>query len=148
MAAALWLAVAGVTLTAASAACPSEEWILNDGNCYWKTPFETEWHSGELACHTEFPGSHMVSIHDAIEDTFVHERVATWTWLGLRQHDTGASWAWSDRSDVNWTNWCDGQPAGTGELVAWMNTPDNGCWRASAAVGSYRPVVCKVPEQD
>ena len=148
MAAALWLTVVGVTLTAASAACPSEEWILNDGNCYWEAPFHIEWHSGEFACHTEFPGSHMVSIHDYIENAFVFERLG-WNWLGLTQPKSSDPWHWTDGSAVNWTNWCPGQPEGTGELFAWLHQPDNGCWRtAELAWSSSKPLVCKVPEQD
>ena len=143
MAPLLWLAVA---VTAASASCPTEEWKLNDGNCYWVSPFDVEWLSGDLACHTEFRGARMVSIHDNLESAFVFERVGA-AWLGFRRYDTDSDWYWTDGSPANWTNWCDGQPAGDGQRFAYTPSGGNGCW-ATSDLNGYTHVVCKVPEQD
>ena len=147
--AALWLAMAGATLTAASAACPSEEWIPYDGNCYWKTPFDTRWLSGEDICNTAFPGSHMASIHDSLENAFIYEYVAnfTSTWIGFRRYDDDVPWSWSDGSPANWTNWCDGQPFGYGERFGYMAPDHHGCWMTSNTSGDL-PLVCKTPEQN
>ena len=91
----------------------------------------------------------MVSIHDILEDAFVYERVASYTWIGFRKTANSASWNWSDGTSANFTNWCDGQPVGDEERFAWMPSGSeyNGCWWTSG-VDDYAPVVCKVPEQD
>ena len=142
MAPLLWLAVA---ITAASAYCPTEEWLLDidSGNCYWKSPFTVDWHSGEQTCYFEYPGSHMVSIHDNLENFFVFERVANHTWLGLRT-DTGSGWYWTDHTPANFTKWCDGYPTGESDRVAWLPTERDGCWREGPGT-KYIPLVCKVP---
>ena len=145
MAPLLWLAVVSVAVTAASASCPTEEWLLDRGNCYWKSPFTIDWESGEMACYFEFPGSHLVSIHDDMENAFVFEHVSNWTWLGFITSD--GPWHWSDGSPANWTNWCDGQPTDYFEGYAILFPEENGCWWTGNNY-RYAPVVCKVPEQD
>ena len=145
MAPPLWLAVATVAVTAASASCPTD-FQLDRGNCYWEAPFGVDWQSGELTCYTKFPGSHMVSIHDILENAFVFETMATYsTWTGLRRIHTDSDWYWTDGTPANWTNWCDGQPAGDGERFAWLSGASNGCWSTSSVTG-YTNVVCKLPE--
>ena len=89
----------------------------------------------------------MVSIHDDLENAFVFERVASFTWLGFVRYGTDTDWIWTDGSPANWTNWCEGQPAGEGERFAYLPGGENSCWKTSDISG-HVPVVCKVPEQD
>ena len=88
----------------------------------------------------------MVSIHDALENAFVFERVASYGWIGFGRPDTGKDWYWTDGTPANWTNWCAGQPKYDGERFAVISAADNGCWHTANVTG-YTYVVCKVPEQ-
>ena len=147
MAPALWLAVVSVTAIAGSTACPSEEWLLNDGNCYWKAPFEIAWMSGDETCYSKYEGSRMVSIHDMVENAFVTERVGNGRnfWIGIWRRGTGYDWEWTDGTPVNYTNWCEGQPPEDGQVMAYIPASKNGCWVTSSYIG-YTSLVCKVAD--
>ena len=143
-----WLVTVGVVAAAVSAGCPSSEWILYDGYCYWRSPFTVQFEEGEHVCHTEFAGSHMVSIHHYPENAFVFGDVMqdSPAWIGFERGSDSEPWRWSDGSADDWTIWCAGEPAGWGERLAFMHPNHRGCWTTTDA-NSFTHVVCKIPEQ-
>ena len=89
----------------------------------------------------------MVSIHDNLENAFIFERVTPMgdAWIGFIRPDTDAAWYWTDNTNPNFTNWCAGQPTGTGERYAWVPSDGTDCWHTSD-VHAWTQVICKVPE--
>ena len=147
MATGLWLAVVSGVVAAATAACPPD-WLGDRGNCYWVTPYQVEWKSGSLACYTANPMSQMVTIQDMVENAFVAETVLGTgdAWIGIWRKFDDSDWEWIDKSPVNYTNWCEGQPRGDGQLFAWIaHTNPNGCWSTSTENG-FTDAVCEGPD--
>ena len=87
----------------------------------------------------------MISIHDMMENAFVAERLGG-NWIGLWIRDDNHSWGWTDYTPVNYTNWCQGQPAGNGQRFAYLPGGDDDCWKVSDLYG-YTHTVCKTPEK-
>ena len=139
----LWLTVVGATVAITSAACPSEEWLLNEDYCYWVTPIKVDWKGADVVCYDKHPEARAVSIHDMIENAFVAERFEhSSPWIGLFRFNTNSEWAWTDGTPVNFTNWCQGYPAGDGQRFAYIPPGVNGCWHSYDFTGYVR-TVCK-----
>ncbi|XP_043202106.1 salivary glue protein Sgs-3-like [Amphibalanus amphitrite] len=135
-------------LAAAGAACPSPEWQLYRGQCYWFSSFPLEWRSVASVCELQAPGSRPVSVHDVQVNAFLTEQVLQYQsgWLGLRRSDTGRPWVWSDGSVYDWHNWEPLQPHGDGERCALIHEGGTGGWRtADCSLGYYR-FICQKDE--
>ena len=108
-----------------------------------------EWKSGAGDCYAANPKSHLVSIHDMLENSFVAERVLGngEGWIGLWKRNDGTGYGWSDGSPVNYTNWCEGEPQGDGQRFVYISRPPrpNGCWLTIGEVG-YTVAVCEAPD--
>ena len=144
----LWFALAGGVIAAAIAECPAGWQRSDQGKCYWLTPFQDDWKSADGVCYAVHPGARLVSIQDMLENAFVAERVAAGrtVWIGFwRRYDSG-DWEWADGSPANWTNWCEGQPQGGGQIFGYISSnSDTGCWTSHDDTG-YAHVICEAPD--
>ena len=90
----------------------------------------------------------MISVHDMLENAFVAERVAVDQdfWIGFWRQGTSFEWAWIDDTTVDFTNWCDGEPPGDGQLFAWISySSGDFCWKTTGTTG-YTYAICKIPD--
>ena len=124
------------TLSAAGE-CPIN-WVRHNNSCYLKPPGKTTWLEANQACTTFDPRARLVSVHPDNKDRVktLFETSIDWNaiWIGLfRRHD-GSSWAWSDGTPVDYTNWRDGEPndSGGGEDCVLLVPRDEGKWNDGA----------------
>ncbi|XP_077998784.1 lectin BRA-3-like [Glandiceps talaboti] len=89
--------------------CPST-WPTYGGNCYSFIDAENDWIKAESACKSF--GGHLASIHSRQENEFVVGLLPSSqkVWIGLNDKDWEGEFAWSDGSDVEYTNWANNAP--------------------------------------
>ncbi|CAG0882786.1 unnamed protein product [Cyprideis torosa] len=81
---------------------------LSTNKCYYlKTVTGIKWDQARDFCLSD--GMHLVSIHSAAENTFVHN-LAGVSWIGLNDVATEGEFVWSDGSPTNYANWKASEP--------------------------------------
>ena len=105
------------------------------------------WPDAEADCIKQ--GGHLIAIHDAKIQTFLATEAfaiadTDW-WIGLNDLKTEDSFAWSDASKVDYTNWAGGEPNNAGdEDCANMAPWAGGDWN-DMFCAQVRPYICGLP---
>merc|ERR1719430_1779542 len=115
--------------------CP-KSWPTFEKSCYQLIQKRLSWKDAEIRCKEE--GGHLASIHSKEENDFVFKVVNEgdknhpYYWIGLEGLIPEEQFVWSDKSDLNYTNWKGGkQGSGVGGRCAQIitNQPgNNGKW--------------------
>ena len=106
------------TLSAAGE-CP-DSWSHHNDSCYLMSRSQATWLEANQACAAFDPRARLISVHPDDKDRLQKllteiDRREMHIWIGLfRRHD-GSSWAWSDGTPVDYTNWRDGEPNNLGD---------------------------------
>uniref|UniRef100_A0A3Q3WZL2 Uncharacterized protein n=1 Tax=Mola mola TaxID=94237 RepID=A0A3Q3WZL2_MOLML len=96
----------------------NEPWVFYRGAEYLlaKQPFD--WDSVSLAC--QMMGAYLLSIHSREELHFIKERLhsalslgPTDWWIGMSVGQAGEEVRWSDKTEVDFQNWAEGNASGT-----------------------------------
>ncbi|XP_059970066.1 killer cell lectin-like receptor subfamily F member 1 [Mesoplodon densirostris] len=82
----------------ASKSCPSEDWKLHGGKCYWVVESDKSWDESENDCVMK--NSHLMVIRDFIDMSFLWQNLQASTsyWVGLRIPPGEELWTWVDNS--------------------------------------------------
>ncbi|CAG0890008.1 unnamed protein product [Cyprideis torosa] len=82
---------------------------LSTNKCYYLKTITpgTRWIDARDSCRAD--GMHLVSIHSATENTFVHD-LAGISWIGLNDLATEGEFVWSDGTPTNYANWKPSEP--------------------------------------
>ncbi|XP_076455860.1 macrophage mannose receptor 1-like [Babylonia areolata] len=141
------------TVTTVKGGC-EEGWMAHGEYCYRLIPDSVRsWPGAGYACRQL--GASLVSVHSKEEMDFVNSVVLTKAalvtgnvWLGLsKAEDNG--FAWSDGSEVEFTDWAEGEPSDTDseghqDCVQWSLT--TGSWSDVDCFNS-NPFVCKTLQE-
>ncbi|XP_015398024.1 C-type lectin-like domain family 1 isoform X2 [Panthera tigris] len=78
--------------------CPSKDWRLHGGKCYWVAEANKSWHESKNDCATK--NSHLMVIRDFIDMSFLwkHLNTGVFYWIGLTIPPGGESWTWVDNN--------------------------------------------------
>lgn len=167
-----WLIAAttlgGASMPAAAAVDMSTlvQWkVENGGNGHWYalTDSRTSWTVANAAATAA--GGHLASINSAAENAFIGtafgftRSVDTIYWIGLKRTAANGPFAWTDGSELTYTNWNPGEPnndrglenyaalnwyapnVSGGRFGTWNDTPDEGVIFANPTPQPYRGVV-------
>jgi len=100
-------------------------WRRIGTSCYIISSEEAWVSDAERACDRLAPGAHLASVH-AESQQGINDMIASsdrpGVWIGLQR--AGDTWAWSDGSVLDVTNWSPGQPDNSG------GDEDCGYWRS------------------
>nr|XP_033722931.1 killer cell lectin-like receptor subfamily F member 1 isoform X2 [Tursiops truncatus] len=82
----------------ASKSCPSEDWKLHGGKCYWVAKSEKSWNESKNDCVMK--NSHLMVIQDFIDMSFLWRNLQASAsyWVGLRIPPGEELWTWVDNS--------------------------------------------------
>ncbi|XP_043230143.1 lectin BRA-3-like [Amphibalanus amphitrite] len=142
------LAFLVAAVAGAEAACPAD-WVELNGDCYWWTPSSISGSQLADACRAVLTDAVPVSVHSAAQNSQLAESLVHGfpVWLGLYRPDgSGAEFAWTDGSQIDFQFWADGQPAGDGELCVYINAdPQTGTWAACDCQQWMLPYMCRLP---
>ncbi|XP_072020262.1 macrophage mannose receptor 1-like [Amphiura filiformis] len=132
--------------------CP-DGWRIFRGNCYQlNTNIKYTWTDSKHYCETQ--GSFLVDIQSSIENNYITSLFdeldnvgITDFWIGISDLVQDGSFAWSDGSNIAYTNWNADQPSDT------VNIPDCGTIFTGSTEGKWstgncyglQAFVCKVP---
>jgi len=89
---------------------PAIVWSKCYGNsCYYKTPSAMSWTEADKFCVDL--GAELASVHSTEENTFIYYLCGSQDscWLGFSDAEVEDVWEWSDGSNVEYTNWNDGE---------------------------------------
>lgn len=98
--------------------CPWE-WIFFQGNCYFFSSSQKNWHQSVIACQDV--EAQLVVIKSAEEQTFLKLRIPKddpRTWIGLSDLKHEGKWHWVDNSTLSSSfskYWNDGEPNSHGD---------------------------------
>ncbi|XP_025785886.1 C-type lectin-like domain family 1 isoform X2 [Puma concolor] len=78
--------------------CPSKDWRLHGGKCYWVAEANKSWHESKNDCAMK--NSHLMVIRDFIDMSFLwkHLNTGVFYWIGLTIPPGGESWTWVDNN--------------------------------------------------
>ncbi|XP_039079913.1 killer cell lectin-like receptor subfamily F member 1, partial [Hyaena hyaena] len=81
--------------------CPSKDWKLHGGKCYWVAEKNKSWHESKDDCAVK--NSHLMVIRDFIDMSFLwkHLNVKVFYWIGLTIPPGRESWIWIDNSSFD-----------------------------------------------
>ncbi|XP_058138765.1 killer cell lectin-like receptor subfamily B member 1B allele B isoform X2 [Dasypus novemcinctus] len=86
----------------ANQSCPSKDWKLHEGKCYWVSETKNSWKESQADCAMK--NSLLFVIRDFIDMSFLwlHLNTSSFYWMGLSR-TTEKLWIWTDNSsfDVN-----------------------------------------------
>ncbi|XP_022350901.1 killer cell lectin-like receptor subfamily B member 1B allele B [Enhydra lutris kenyoni] len=76
--------------------CPSKDWKLHGGKCYWIAEDKKSWDESKNDCAMK--NSHLLVIRDFIDMSFLWRYLNTsvFYWIGLSIPPGGQSWTWVD----------------------------------------------------
>jgi hypothetical protein len=79
-------------------------------SCYHKAQYPMLWTEADNFC--EELGAELASVHSTEENTFLYYLCGSEDscWLGFSDAEVEGVWEWSDGSNVDYTNWGDGEP--------------------------------------
>jgi len=95
---------------------PTFDWSQCYGeSCYHKAQSPTSWTEADNFC--EDLGAELASVHSTEENTFLYYLCGSedYCWLGFSDAVVEGVWNWSDGSNVEYTNWDDGEPNDHGD---------------------------------
>jgi hypothetical protein len=136
-----------------AAACTGPGLSFNplNGHCYRFTPILLGWMAARSDCQQW--GADLVSITDAMEETFVDNIInpetasdagdagPDYAWIGLEKGDAG--YVWSDGEPIGFTDWAGAEPTGK-PCVVHYNAHFSDHW-ASYQCNVNAPYVCERP---
>ena len=102
--------------------CPSG-WEEFDGQCYKFVDKTPTWDEALQECLSI--GATLASITNKATNDFLLTIATKWSMVG-GHHLTDGTWAWTDGSPWNFTNWAPGEPNNQNERWLWMGGPDAG----------------------
>ncbi|XP_054446928.1 killer cell lectin-like receptor subfamily B member 1B allele B [Pteronotus mesoamericanus] len=78
--------------------CPSTDWKLHGGKCYWVAKYKKSWIESKNDCVTK--NSQLMVIRDFIDMSFLwlHLNCSDSYWIGLSIPANGKSWTWVDNN--------------------------------------------------
>ncbi|XP_068825911.1 killer cell lectin-like receptor subfamily B member 1B allele A [Capricornis sumatraensis] len=78
--------------------CPSKDWKLHGGKCYWIAEHENKksWNESKNDCVMK--ESHLMVVRDFSDMTFIWQNIHDSFWVGLRIPPGGKLWTWLDNS--------------------------------------------------
>lgn len=96
----------------------SENSVEYNGHSYLLyTDMTNSWEEAENFCKSH--GGHLATINDSEENSFIYNYMISCgyqsAYFGLVDRNYDGIWAWADGSDVNYTNWAEGEPNSTSE---------------------------------
>ncbi|XP_077026100.1 putative C-type lectin-like domain family 1 isoform X2 [Tamandua tetradactyla] len=85
----------------ANQSCPSKDWKLHGGQCYWVSESKSSWGKSQADCATK--NSHLVVIQNFIDMSFLwlHLNHSRLYWIGLSIPTGRDSWTWIDNSSFD-----------------------------------------------
>ncbi|XP_072040001.1 uncharacterized protein [Amphiura filiformis] len=99
--------------------CP-EDWIASEDFCYLVSDDKLDYEQASSTCSEN--GATLTSILSNEEQTF-HSVLLTvlvkeHAWIGLDDLQTEDNFAWTDGSDISYTNWAPGEPNNQGGIIS------------------------------
>ncbi|XP_004438876.1 PREDICTED: killer cell lectin-like receptor subfamily F member 1 [Ceratotherium simum simum] len=81
--------------------CPSKDWKLHEGKCYWVSENKKSWNESKNDCAMK--NSHLMVIQDFIDMSFLwlYLNTSAFYWIGLSIPPGGRSWTWVDNSSFD-----------------------------------------------
>lgn len=81
--------------------CPSDDWKLHGGKCYWTAERMKSWNESKNDCAMK--NSHLMVIQDLIDMSFLwqHLHHSASFWIGLSIPSGGISWNWVDNNSFD-----------------------------------------------
>ncbi|KAM5254747.1 killer cell lectin-like receptor subfamily B member 1B allele A [Hipposideros larvatus] len=81
--------------------CPSNDWTLHGGKCYWVAQRKKSWNESKNDCAMK--NSHLMVIQDFIDMSFLwqHLHYSVSYWIGLSIASEGTSWTWVGNSSFD-----------------------------------------------
>ncbi|XP_020143227.2 putative C-type lectin-like domain family 1 isoform X1 [Microcebus murinus] len=81
--------------------CPTKDWKLHGGNCYWVAETKKSWRESQNECAMK--NSHLIVIQDFTDMSFLwlYQKSSAFYWIGLTVPPEGESWTWVDNSSFN-----------------------------------------------
>jgi len=115
-----------------------------ENTCYLKSNETLTWTNAATYCSEK--DSVLVSIHSLNENNYINDYVRGMDWCYIGLHDIAMEeyYQWLDGSDVNWTNWGQGEPGGFDEEDAVIMV-SGGKWHDTDMSGSFY-AICMVPK--
>ncbi len=160
-------AFAGITddawsfVTAGSApTCATDETESSDGVCFFYDPNPTTWSEARNACQARGSAWDLVTIRNAVQQSFAESLVSDETWLGATDVTTEGSWLWVTDDEQFWngaasgsavasayTRWLDGDPTGGTQDCARLaySMPDDAWYWADAQCDDTFGYLCSGP---
>ncbi|XP_037704020.1 killer cell lectin-like receptor subfamily F member 1 isoform X2 [Choloepus didactylus] len=85
----------------ANQSCPSEDWQLHGGKCYWVSETKNSWGKSQADCAAK--NSELIVIRDFIDMSFLwlHLKASNLYWIGLSNSAGGKLWVWMDNSSFD-----------------------------------------------
>ncbi|XP_078493515.1 uncharacterized protein LOC100176392 isoform X1 [Ciona intestinalis] len=106
-------------------------WRLFEDHCYLFDTTQRTWDDAESFCLSSASGvSHLASIHDDLENSFMSGNLRGQSWIGMNDKVSESNWVWTDGSPSNFFNWKTDQPSQDGDCMRMIGTDDYGSWGA------------------
>ena len=92
--------------------CPAG-WSKNGTSCYWIVEYDMDWLAAQDVCNQLSPGAHLASSGSAVENDYLRNLYTysshLYIWLGATDSSEEGTWAWTDGTAFNYTNWYSGE---------------------------------------
>lgn len=144
-----------------TALCPHPGWTEFNGMCYLVTESMVPWGSVTNVCKQEDPDATAVSIHSALDNTFISQLLLSnspthsQAWLGFGRHRTYCAdpcedlvFEWQDATDADFLYWETDEPSSSNKnncALANFNKV-TGQWGLTNCQEKY-PALCQVGNQ-
>ncbi|KAK9976687.1 hypothetical protein ABG768_021892 [Culter alburnus] len=115
--------------------CPAG-WSSFGLRCFKYFSQSVNWITAERNC--QGLGANLASVHNKPENDFLLGLLpsSTRAWIGAHDGEQEGQWLWSDGTVYDFTNWCAGEPNGSGnENCVEMNLTSNRCWNDGICSG-------------
>uniref|UniRef100_A0AC34GRC0 C-type lectin domain-containing protein n=1 Tax=Panagrolaimus sp. ES5 TaxID=591445 RepID=A0AC34GRC0_9BILA len=112
-------------------------------------PNEQGFAKAETQCQ-RYHGEHLAAIHDSFVNTVISQKASKYFdggitdfWLGGNNLNSENTWAWTDGSIFDFSDWARGQPSNrTGHNCVSLSM-NNGYW-SSQDCSKFKPYVCLI----
>ncbi|XP_067248798.1 ladderlectin-like [Chanodichthys erythropterus] len=116
--------------------CPAG-WSSFGLRCFKYFSQSVNWITAERNCLSL--GANLASVHNKPENEFLLGLLPSSSsrgWIGAHDGEQEGQWMWTDGTVNDFTNWCAGEPNGSGnENCVEINLSSNRCWNDLACAG-------------
>lgn len=113
-----------------------------DDHGYWMCPSELSFDDAQAQCSRI--GSHLVTINDAGEQSYLWRRGMRDTWIGYRAH-SGARFKWLS-GDSQYDDWVSGEPDAGMDRCAYLSAAHGGAWDSHGCEDDSSGFACEIDQ--